>query len=263
MSDLVLEARALVKEYPTGTGTLRALDGLDLEVPRGAFLSIMGPSGSGKSTLLHMLGGLDTPTSGEVLLDGAPLSSLSDRDLTLARRRTIGFVFQSFNLIPVLSVEENIALPAVIDGRKPAEYRARLDTVLDLVGLTEHRARIPAEVSGGQQQRAAIARALFTEPAVLLADEPTGNLDTQTGEEILALLRDAQRSLGQTICVVTHDARAAATGDDVVLLRDGRIVDRLNIAEATAPTPARGRARAKAGEDPATAVLRWLQVASA
>ncbi len=247
--DVVLAARDLVKEYTSGQGTLRALDGVSLDVERGRFLSIMGPSGSGKSTLLHLLGGLDGPTSGDVLLEGAPMSGLSDKQLTLARRHKIGFVFQFFNLVPVLSVEENIALPAVIDGKRPREYAERLERVMQLVGLTDWRTNLPSEISGGQQQRVAIARALFGEPAVLLADEPTGNLDSKTGQEILELLKNAQTDLGQTVVMVTHDPRAAAFADEVILLQDGRIADRHEVTGG--------------GEERAAAVFAWLQAAGA
>ena len=251
MADVVLAARALVKEYPTGKATLRALDGVSLDVARGSFLAVMGPSGSGKSTLLHLLGGLDKPTSGDVLLEGQAMSTLGDKQLTLARRHKIGFVFQFFNLIPVLSVEENIALPSVIDGKRPKEYRERLDRILSMVGLTDWRGNLPSEISGGQQQRVAMARALFGEPAVLLADEPTGNLDTKTGLEVLGLLKDAQRDMGQTVVLVTHDARAAAFADTVVLLQDGRISGDLDLDHSSG------------GEDRAQAVLAWLQAAGA
>jgi len=244
----VLSALDLVKVYDTGKTSVRALDGVSMDVPRGHFVSIMGPSGSGKSTLLHLLGGLDAPTSGEVSLEGAPLSGLSDKQLTLARRRKIGFVFQFFNLVPVLSVEENIALPAVIDGARARDYRDRLDRALDLVGLRDWRSHLPSEISGGQQQRVAIARALFSEPAVLLADEPTGNLDTKTGHEILGLLKDAQERLGQTVAMVSHDPRAAAYGDEVIMLRDGVITDRLEL---------------EGEQDRAEVVLAWLQAAEA
>jgi len=261
---VVLAARDLVKDYETGKTTVRALDGVTIDVPRGRFLSIMGPSGSGKSTLLHLLGGLGAPSSGDVLLDGEALSSLPDKQLTLARRHRIGFVFQFFNLVPVLSVEENISLPAVIDGRKPKEYGSRLNRVLDLVGLTDWRAHLPNEISGGQQQRVAIARALFMEPAVLLADEPTGNLDSKTGMEILGLLKDAKDRLGQTIVMVTHDPRAAATGDEIVLLQDGRITDHLDIAGHVEAERKRRRRKAEPnGEDRANAVLAWLQASGA
>lgn len=244
---VILATRDLVKEYVTGSDTVRALDGVTFEVPRGRFVAVMGPSGSGKSTLLHLLGGLDRPTSGDVFLDGISLSALGDKAVTLARRNKIGFVFQFFNLVPVLSVEENISLPAVIDGKKPREYTTRLDQVLEMVGLTRWRSHLPSEISGGQQQRVAIARALFTEPAVMLADEPTGNLDSRNGTEILQLMKHAQRELGQTTIVVTHDSRAASFADEIVLLEDGKIRDRLEMSEA--------------GDDRETSVLDWLQAA--
>jgi putative ABC transport system ATP-binding protein len=227
---------------------LRALDGVCIDVPKGRFISVMGPSGSGKSTLLHLLGGLDAPTSGDVRLRGKALGSLSDKELTLTRRKTIGFVFQFFNLVPVLTAEENISLPAVIEGLKPAAYKAKLDGLVDVVGLSLVRGNLPSQLSGGQQQRVAIARALFTEPAVLLADEPTGNLDSKTGLEILGLLQTAQRDLGQTIVMVTHDSRIAAFGDEVVLIQDGRITGRLDLTKS----------RRKGGEDRAQAVVAWL-----
>ena len=248
---VVLAAHDLVKEYETGRSRVRALDGVTLDVESGSFTAVMGPSGSGKSTLLHMLGGLDAPTSGEVSLDGVPLSSLGDKELTLARRRKIGFVFQFFNLIPVLSVDENIALPAIIDGKRPREYGARLDTVVDMVGLRDWRTHLPSEISGGQQQRVAVARALFTEPAVLLADEPTGNLDSKTGHEILDLLKHAQLDLAQTVVLVTHDPRIAAYAERVVLLQDGKVTGTLELDTAAG------------GEDRAASVLAWLQASEA
>jgi putative ABC transport system ATP-binding protein len=248
--EIVLAARDLVKEYSTGHTNVRALDGVTLDVARGRFVAVMGPSGSGKSTLLHLLGGLDRPTSGEVLLEGVSLSALGDKAVTLARRHKIGFVFQFFNLVPVLNVEENIALPAVIDGERPRDYAERLDRAIDLVGLGQWRTHLPSEISGGQQQRVAVARALFAQPAVMLADEPTGNLDSQTGTEILDLLKRAQRELGQTTIIVTHDARAASYADEVVLLQDGALTSRLDLG-------------ARAGDDRAAAVLAWLQAARA
>jgi putative ABC transport system ATP-binding protein len=253
---IVLAARELVKEYATGRATVRALDGVSLDVRRGRFVAVMGPSGSGKSTLLHLLGGLDSPTTGDVLLEGTALSAMSDKEVTLARRHRIGFVFQFFNLVPVLSVAENVALPAVIDGKRPSEYAERLDHVVKLVGLTDWREHLPSEISGGQQQRVAIARALFTEPAVLLADEPTGNLDSRTSQEVLDLLKEAQRDLGQTVVMVTHDHNAAAYADEIVLLEDGRISDTLDIEAHLA-------AQATKGGDRAQAVLAWLQAARA
>ena len=241
----VLVARDLVKEYRQGDAVRRALDGVSLTVATGAFVAVMGPSGSGKSTLLHLLGGLDTPTSGEVVVEGRTLSQLSDRELTLVRRRRIGFVFQFFNLVPVLNVEENIALPATIAGRRPDEYRERVDAVVRLVGLDGQRRQVPAQLSGGEQQRVAIARALFIEPAVLLADEPTGNLDSRMGAEILGLLRQAQRELGTTVVMVTHDPRMAAVADEIVLLGDGAVTGTLCLDGG--------------GDDRAQLVLAWLQ----
>ncbi|MFA5891809.1 MAG: ABC transporter ATP-binding protein [Actinomycetota bacterium] len=257
-NDVVLATRDLVKEYVTGRSSVRALDGVTFEVPRGRFVAVMGPSGSGKSTLLHLLGGLDAPTSGQVWLEGQALADLGDRQLTLARRNRIGFVFQFFNLVPVLTIEENIALPLIIGGARPKEYVDRIERILKLVGLTEWRTHLPSEISGGQQQRVAVARALVTEPAVLLADEPTGNLDQKTGNEVLTLLREVQRALGQTVVIVTHDAHAAGFADEVVLLVDGKIKDRLTIDEQT-----HADGSAVGGERRAQAVLAWLQAAGA
>ena len=229
----VLEASELVKEYATDGTVSRALAGVSLEVPAGRFVSVMGPSGSGKSTLLHLLGGLDEPTSGTVLVGGQSLFDLSEVERTTLRRRQIGFVFQFFNLIPVLTAAENVALPAVVAGAKPATYDGDLEQALDIIGLRDHRHKLPSQLSGGQQQRVAIARALFMKPAVLLADEPTGNLDTTTGAEVLALLRRVQQDLGTTVVMVTHDPRAAATGDEVVMLVDGRVAGHLELAGDT------------------------------
>jgi putative ABC transport system ATP-binding protein len=224
----VVRATALVKDY--GGDAPPALGGVDVELAAGTFTSVMGPSGSGKSTLLHLLGGMDRPSGGEVEIDGRSLATLDDDALSLLRRDAIGFVFQSYNLVPVLTAGENVSLPAVIAGRKPAEGSARLDEVLELVGLTEHRSKLPSQMSGGQQQRVAIARALFNAPKVVLADEPTGNLDSTTGAEVLDLLRRIVDESGTTILMVTHDPRAAAMSDEVVLLRDGRIAGRLPLS---------------------------------
>ena len=250
----VLVARGLTKEYGEGDRLQRVLAGVDLEVERGRFVSIMGPSGSGKSTLLHLLGALDTPTSGEVLLDGTALSSMTDDERTLLRRKRIGIVYQFFNLVPVLTAAENVALPAVIAGRREHDYKGRLATVLELVGLTEHRDKLVTQLSGGQQQRAAIGRALFAEPDVLLADEPTGNLDLRNGIAVLELLTAAQQELGQTIVMVTHDPAVAGRGDEVLLLRDGMVTDRLDVAAAV---PARTRSD-RAHDARRAAVLKWL-----
>jgi putative ABC transport system ATP-binding protein len=227
----LLVARDLHKAYTQGTNVEQVLSGVSLEVPAGRFVSIMGPSGSGKSTLLHLLGGLDTPDQGEVLLDGTPLSAKSDDERTRLRRNQIGVVYQFFNLVPVLTVEENIALPAVIAGQAPSSYAKKLAEMLELVGMSEHKNKQPAQLSGGQQQRAAIARALFIEPRIILADEPTGNVDMRTGQEILDLFGSAQRELGQTIVMVTHDPRSAAYGDEVLLLRDGKLASTLDLRD--------------------------------
>jgi putative ABC transport system ATP-binding protein len=193
--------------------------------PRGSFTAIMGPSGSGKSTLMHVLAGLDAPTGGTVEIAGTGLQGLSDREMTQLRRDRIGFVFQSYNLLPVLSAEENIVLPVTIGGGRPdPEW---LETLIVTVGLADRRAHRPSELSGGQQQRVAVARALISRPDVVFADEPTGNLDSTSGQEVLSLLRRAVDDFGQTIVMVTHDASAAATADRVLFLADGRIVDRV------------------------------------
>lgn len=219
----VLQASQLKKRYQLGVHEVFAVNGIDFEITAGEFVAIMGPSGSGKSTLLHLLGGLDVPTSGTVTLAGQLLSSMDDQHATLARRRNIGFVFQFFNLLPTLSAEENILLPVMIDDKKPIDYKDRLDQLIALVGLEERRAHKPDQLSGGEQQRVALARALITQPSILLADEPTGNLDSNTGKTIMELLRRSCDSLDQAIVVVTHDARAAAYADRVIFLRDGQV----------------------------------------
>jgi putative ABC transport system ATP-binding protein len=201
------------------------VSGIQLEIQQGEFVAVMGPSGSGKSTLLHLLGGLDHPTKGQIVLRGKEVSGQSDREATLIRRRNVGFVFQFFNLLPTLSAEENILLPLIIDGKKPRDYKDRLDDLLRLVGLLDRRNHRPDQLSGGEQQRVALARALVTEPAILLADEPTGNLDTKTGTAMMRLLRDSSKELEQTVVMVTHDPKAAAYADRVIFLRDGRIVE--------------------------------------
>jgi len=218
----VLQADDLRKQYHLGNSRVDALAGVDFLVEEGEFVAIMGPSGSGKSTLLHMVGGLDQPSGGEVTLAGARLSQLKDKKVTLLRRRNIGFVFQFFNLLPTLSAEENITLPLLIDGKNMKAYQQRLDLLLQLTGLSDRRSHKPEQLSGGEQQRVALARALITEPAILLADEPTGNLDSKTGTVIMELLRQSCDELRQSIVVVTHDPRAAAYADRVVFLRDGR-----------------------------------------
>ena len=221
-------ARAVTRRYGEGESAVDALRGVSLEVPAGQFTAVMGPSGSGKSTLMHLLAGLDRPTAGSVHVGGEEISSMGDRRLTRLRRRHIGFVFQSFNLLPTLSAEENITLPLAIARIKPSAHE--VDALLARVGLTDRRDHKPSELSGGQQQRVAIARALISKPTVLFADEPTGNLDSAAGADVLALLRDAVAA-GQTTVMVTHDPRAAAAADRVLFLADGRIVG--DLAEPT------------------------------
>jgi putative ABC transport system ATP-binding protein len=200
-------------------------------VEKGEFVAIMGPSGSGKSTLLHLLGGLDGTSGGEVTLADKPLSQLDDHAVTLVRRRNVGFIFQFYNLVPTLNAEENIALPLLIDGRDVKKHQAKIDELLTLVGLSERRTHKPDQLSGGQQQRVAIARALVTDPDIVLADEPTGNLDSKSGKAILELLRQSCDELGHTIVMVTHDAYAASYADRVVFLKDGRVVRQLHRSE--------------------------------
>jgi len=220
-------ARAVdaVKVYGSGDGAVRALDGVTVEFAAGAFTAIMGPSGSGKSTLMHAIAGLDSLSSGQVFIGDTDLTTLKDRALTSLRRDRVGFVFQSFNLVPTLTALENVVLPMALAGRKPDQ--AWLDEVVATVGLGSRLGHRPSELSGGQQQRVAVARALAARPAIIFADEPTGNLDSRTGGEILAFMRQAVRELGQSIVMVTHDPVAASYADRVVLLADGRIVDEL------------------------------------
>jgi putative ABC transport system ATP-binding protein len=218
-----LTTRGLTKVYGEGKTVVRALDGVDLEVGRGEMVAIMGPSGSGKSTLLHMLGALDTPSSGEILLGGERYDGLGEAALTRLRRDKIGFVFQFFNLLPTLSAEENVMLPALIAGRRDDATRARARALLERVGLADRAHHLPSELSGGEQQRTSIARALLTEPEIVLADEPTGNLDTRSSGEVLDLLRELNRGESQTIVIVTHEPGAAAVAARVVFLRDGRV----------------------------------------
>ena len=219
---------------------VEALRGVSLSVEPGELVAVMGPSGSGKSTLMHLLAALDTPTSGTVTIAGQDVGSLSDRDVTLLRRKHIGFVFQFFNLLPMLSAEENVALPLSIAGEKPDS--AFFEQLLERVGLTDRRKHRPSELSGGQQQRVAIARALVSQPTVVFADEPTGNLDSQTGAEILALLQLSAKEHGQTMVMVTHDAHAAEIADRVLFLADGQIVEELPGSGATEILAAMARA---------------------
>jgi putative ABC transport system ATP-binding protein len=225
----VLEADKLGKRYTMGSTIVDALNGVDFLVEQGEFVAIMGPSGSGKSTLLHLIGGLDRPSRGDVTIAGRKLSLMKDRQITLLRRQQVGFVFQFFNLIPTLSAKENVTLPLIIDGANLAKYQERVETLLALVGLTNRQGHKPDQLSGGEQQRVALARALVHEPAIVLADEPTGNLDTKTGKAIMELLRKSCDELNQAIVVVTHDPRAAAYADRVVFLRDGKAINQLHL----------------------------------
>ena len=223
-SPIIVQAENLTKIYGSGATAVVALDHVNLSIPEGQFVAFMGPSGSGKSTLLHLLGGLDKPSQGRVLLAGTDLSKLGDTPLSVMRRRKIGFVFQFFNLIPVLSALENVAIPLVLDG-KEEESQARARAWLEKVGLSERMNNRPDQLSGGQQQRVALARALVTEPALVLADEPTGNLDSKAAEDMLRLLRRAVDDWGRTIVMVTHDPRMAAYANRIIFLKDGSIVD--------------------------------------
>ena len=216
-------AHALTRRYGEGATEVQALRGADLEVRAGELVAVMGPSGSGKSTLMHLLAGLDKPTSGTVTIAGTEIGALDDGDLTRLRREHIGFIFQFFNLLPMLSAEENVVLPLSIAGEKPDE--AWVAELMSKVGLSERRGHRPSELSGGQQQRVAIARALVTRPTIVFADEPTGNLDSKTSGEILELMRDSVESYGQTTVMVTHESRAAAIADRVLFLADGLIVE--------------------------------------
>ncbi|MBM9468935.1 ABC transporter ATP-binding protein [Nakamurella leprariae] len=218
---MACRAVGLTRTYGTGSTAVRALDGVSVDFPRGTFTAVMGPSGSGKSTLLHCLAGLDTPDAGRVLLGDTDLTGLSDRQLTEVRRDRIGFVFQSFNLLPTLTAEQNILLPLDLAGRRRDD--AEFDAIVAELGLGDRLGHRPAELSGGQQQRVAVARALIGRPALIVADEPTGALDTRTGQTLLAFLRSAVRESGRTVVMVTHDPVAASFADRVVLLTDGRV----------------------------------------
>jgi len=227
----LIRTENLTKIYGKGETAVTALDRVNLGVNAGEFVAVMGPSGCGKSTLLHLIGGLDRATSGKVVIDGSDLSSLDDSKLAELRRRQIGFVFQFYNLIPVLNAAENAALPLTLDGANSAEARARAAEWLNKVGLGNRLGNRPDQLSGGQQQRVAVARALVAEPKLVLADEPTGNLDSRSGDEIAALLRQVADDWGRTVVMVTHDPRIAAYADRIVFLKDGTIVDetRLNL----------------------------------
>ena len=220
----ILETRDLRKFYGAGDAQVRALDGVNLAVESGEFVAIVGTSGSGKSTLLHMLGGLDRPTGGSVLVDGKEIFSLRDEELTIFRRRKIGFVFQSYNLVPVLNVYENIVLPIQLDGRAVDE--AFIRQIVKTLGLDGRLDALPSQLSGGQQQRVAIARALAAAPAILLADEPTGNLDSRTSQDVLSLLKVTSQTFAQTIVMITHNEEIAQMADRIIRIEDGRIVTR-------------------------------------
>ncbi|WP_295691231.1 ABC transporter ATP-binding protein [uncultured Oscillibacter sp.] len=220
----ILETKSLRKVYGSGDTEVRALDGVDLTVEKGEFVAVVGTSGSGKSTLLHMLGGLDRPTSGTVTVDGRELSALKDEELTIFRRRKIGFVFQNYNLVPVLNVYENIVLPIQLDGKAPD--RGYVDQIIETLGLGNKLQNLPNNLSGGQQQRVAIARALAAKPAIILADEPTGNLDSATSLDVMGLLKVTAQKFSQTIVMITHNEELAQMADRIIRIEDGRIVVR-------------------------------------
>lgn len=218
----ILSVRNLKKYYNTGENTVKALDGIDLDICKGEFLAVVGTSGSGKSTLLHMLGGLDNPTSGEVIIDGRNISELSRDELTVYRRRKIGFVFQNYNLLPLMNVYENIVLPIKLDGIKPDnDY---IEKILKLLKLEDKKYFMPNQLSGGQQQRVALARALAIKPAIILADEPTGNLDSRTSQDVLGLIKISSQNLAQTIVMITHNEEIAQMADRIIRIEDGKIV---------------------------------------
>ena len=218
----ILSVRNLKKYYNTGENTVKALDGIDLDICKGEFLAVVGTSGSGKSTLLHMLGGLDNPTSGEVIIDGRNISGLSRDELTVYRRRKIGFVFQNYNLLPLMNVYENIVLPIKLDGIKPDDDY--IEEILKLLKLEDKKYFMPNQLSGGQQQRVALARALAIKPAIILADEPTGNLDSRTSQDVLGLIKISSQNLAKTIVMITHNEEIAQMADRIIRIEDGKIV---------------------------------------
>lgn len=218
-----LNIEHLCKTYGSGETQVKALDDVSFSIPKGQMTAVIGPSGSGKSTLLHILGGVDRPTSGKVWLDGQDVYQQNNNNLAIFRRRQVGLIYQFYNLIPVLDAEENITLPMIMDNRKPD--RKHLDDLLELLGLKERRHHLPSQLSGGQQQRVSIGRALFTSPAVILADEPTGNLDSKNSAEIIQLLRKSNRDFNQTMIIITHDENIALQCDRIITLADGKIVD--------------------------------------
>ena len=221
--ECAIEVTNLDKTFQLGAVDVEVLKEINLQVNKGEFVSIMGPSGSGKSTLLYLLGGLDQPTAGSIQVNGKELAGMSDQAESVMRRRDIGFVFQFYNLIQNLNVEENILVPILLDGKKVKDYQKRLDDILEIVGLTDRRNHTPRELSGGQQQRVAIARALINDPDIILADEPTGNLDSKTSEEVLELLQKISREQGKTVIQVTHSLDAAAYGNRIINVKDGRV----------------------------------------
>ena len=218
----LLKVENLCKVYGKGENEVRAVDGVSFSVPRGQMVAIVGASGSGKSTLLHMIGAVDRPTSGKIYLDGQDIFQQNNRELAIFRRRQVGLIYQFYNLIPVLTAEENITLPMMMDGRKPD--KEHLEKIIDMLGLKERRDHLPSQMSGGQQQRVSIGRALFTSPQVILADEPTGNLDSKNSAEIMELFRRSNRELKQTILIITHDENIAEQCDRIIVLSDGRII---------------------------------------
>lgn len=220
---MAIEAQNLCKSFDLGSSKVEVLKDINLRINQGEFVSIMGPSGSGKSTLLYLIGGLDKPTSGSIMINGKELSVMKDKEQSIMRRRDIGFVFQFYNLVPNLTVEENVMLPMLLDGKKIKENKEKLSEILELVGLADRRKHTPRELSGGQQQRVAIARALINDPEILMADEPIGNLDTKTGMEVMALMQNINRSKAKTIVQVTHSKEAAEYGNRIINVRDGRV----------------------------------------
>ncbi len=225
----IISTQDLTKIFGSGPAAITALDHVNISVNNGEFVAIMGPSGCGKSTLLHLMGGLDRPSSGKVIIESTPIAEMNDDQLTELRRRRIGFVFQFFNLIPVLNALENAALPITLDGIKPAEAQKKAAEWLERFSLSDRLNSRPDQLSGGQQQRVAIARALAAEPSLVLADEPTGNLDTRSGDEIAGLLREVVKQYGRTVIMVTHDPRIAAYADRIIFLKDGKVVDQTRL----------------------------------
>ena len=219
----LLKIENLCKTYGKGENEVKAIDNISFTVPKGQMLAIIGPSGSGKSTLLHVLGGVDRPTSGKVYLDGQDVYAQNNKNLAIFRRRQVGLIYQFYNLIPVLTAEENITLPMIMDGRKPD--KKHLDDLLELLQIKERRSHLPSQLSGGQQQRVSIGRALYSSPQVILADEPTGNLDSKNSVEIINLLRKSNKDFGQTMLIITHDENIALKCDRIIAISDGKIVD--------------------------------------